>query len=42
MVKVISIPKGTALKGENSLPLGGKRERILSFKRSSHFEKARN
>ena len=30
------------LKGKNSLPLGSLWEQILSFKRSSHFEKWRN
>ena len=37
-----SIPKGTALKGKNWLPLICLWEQILSFKGSSHFEKGRN
>ena len=35
VVKVISIPQGTARKGKNSLPL----ERILFFKRSSNLKR---
>ena len=38
MVKMISIPYGTAHKGKNSLPLGAD----SFFKRSSYFEKGRN
>ena len=41
-LKCFSIPKGTALKGKNSLPLAANSfsllELILSFKRSFHFE----